>query len=258
MDGGSTDCTQKVVKNYLDKVEFFISEKDLGQSNAINKGLDLAKGEIVGWINSDDTLLPGTFSTIIKEFVLNPNLGFVYGNINIIDLNDKIIGKLIGKTCVVPEIIWKLDVPIPQQGSFWRRDLMVNNSVRLNENFHFVLDRDVFIRSLLLMEVKYINFMLGNFRHHEASKSISQIARWIDEIPILYEGIILDFSENKLNSLHILRIKAMVDIYCSIELFKMRMYKKSLNYLFRSILKNPIVLFRCGFIRKAFNYLLVK
>ena len=85
-DGGSTDETIDILKEYPHLIWF--SESDRGQSHAINKGLDKAKGDIIGWLNSDDYFLPGTFSKIMEVFINNPELDAIFGDINIVDNED--------------------------------------------------------------------------------------------------------------------------------------------------------------------------
>src|SRR6476660_6711550 len=68
IDGGSTDNTLQVIEKYRNKIDYFVSEKDSGQTEAINKGLKVAKGDIVTWLNSDDFYEPGVFETVIPAF----------------------------------------------------------------------------------------------------------------------------------------------------------------------------------------------
>ena len=78
MDGGSTDATASVVKDYASRLTF-ISERDRGQSHAINKGFQRARGTIVSWLNSDDIYLPGAIGKAVEAFERNPAAGAVYG-----------------------------------------------------------------------------------------------------------------------------------------------------------------------------------
>src|SRR5260370_29674382 len=78
MDGGSTDNTVAIVKEYASRVKWF-SERDRGQSDAINKGFRMAKGEIVSWLNSDDLILPGAVSLAVRAFERDSEVMAVYG-----------------------------------------------------------------------------------------------------------------------------------------------------------------------------------
>jgi glycosyltransferase involved in cell wall biosynthesis len=89
IDGGSNDETLEVLKKYEGRLQW-ISEKDSGQSEAINKGYRMATGEILTWLNSDDTLLPGAVSKAVAYFDEHPDVMMIYGEGYIIDENDKV------------------------------------------------------------------------------------------------------------------------------------------------------------------------
>src|ERR1035437_8370385 len=80
VDGGSTDQTMDVVNKYKDKIDIIINEKDDGQTDAINKGFKLAKGELVGWINSDDMLYPECVEKIVELYIEKPDGAIYYGS----------------------------------------------------------------------------------------------------------------------------------------------------------------------------------
>ena len=80
VDGGSTDGSIEVIKKYEHKLAWWVSEKDKGQTDAINKGFARASGEILAWINSDDTYEPGAVSAAVKYLQEHPNVGMVYGD----------------------------------------------------------------------------------------------------------------------------------------------------------------------------------
>ena len=254
IDGASTDDTLNILNQFKNKIKIIISEKDTGQSNAINKGFKLSKGDIVGWINSDDTFTSGAFSKIINEFEKDSHLEFVYGDINVIDQSDNIIGCLNGDTLNFPDFTWKLDLQVPQQGSFWRRNALEEKNIKLNESFHYVLDRDIFLRSLIELKSMYINSILGNFRHQNESKSISQSKKWIEEMPILYHQLIEDYKSNIFTKSTINNIKAMVDLYMSIEFVKLKKFNKSFKYLLNAILTKPNIFFISGLLKKITKY----
>ena len=253
IDGGSTDNTIEVLEKYINKINIFISEKDNGQSDAINKGIQLSKGELVGWINSDDTFAEGSFGNIISHFNSDLELGFIYGNVNLIDEEDNIIGNICGEKLDIPSILWKIDLLVPQQGAFWKRDKLIKYNINLNIEYHFVLDRDIFIRTLMDIKSLYINRTLGNFRHQNNSKSISMSFKWIDEIPILYETLIVTYA-SILNNKNIHNIRSMVKLYLAVEYFKFKNYSLSTSLILKILSTNPLIFFKSGFIRKIINY----
>ena len=91
VDGGSNDKTIDKIKKYEDKIKFWISEKDQGQSDALNKGFAHCTGDIYGWLNSDDIYLPGSFKNIASIFSQNKIIKIVYGDWLNIDTRDDVI-----------------------------------------------------------------------------------------------------------------------------------------------------------------------
>src|SRR5512143_702654 len=85
VDGASTDGSVEIIRRYANRLTWWVSEKDSGQSEAINKGLQRAKGHFVGWLNSDDIYLPGTISAAATAFRKHPEAGLVYGDALAID-----------------------------------------------------------------------------------------------------------------------------------------------------------------------------
>src|SRR5262245_25539695 len=88
VDGGSTDGTIDILKSYGDRLAW-TSESDRGQVDAINKGLARADGDIVSWLNSDDTLMPGALQRIVSAFEQHPETEWVHGRCPIIDEHDR-------------------------------------------------------------------------------------------------------------------------------------------------------------------------
>ncbi|MBK8020940.1 MAG: glycosyltransferase [Chloroflexi bacterium] len=85
VDGGSTDGTVDILKSYSDPRMRWISERDKGQTDALNRGLRMTSGEILTWINSDDVLLPGAVRFMVETFASRPEIDMFYGDVNIID-----------------------------------------------------------------------------------------------------------------------------------------------------------------------------
>ena len=135
MDGGSTDETAAVVSEYASRVRW-ISEKDRGQSHAINKGFRMAKGELVSWLNSDDVILPNALRLAARAFQQNPALGAVYGEGYQIDIDGNIRQTF---PCTEPFNLWKLihlSDYILQQSSYFRKAVL-DEVGYLDEDLHY-------------------------------------------------------------------------------------------------------------------------
>jgi len=122
IDGASTDGSVEIIKKYENKVVAWISEKDQGQTDAINKGFALAKGEIIGWLNSDDTFLPDMIEEAVQFFEDHPEMGLVYGAANYIAGSGKVIGKFPAAQTSL-EKLKQGYVHIPQQAALFRKSL---------------------------------------------------------------------------------------------------------------------------------------
>src|SRR4029077_2959723 len=94
VDGASSDGSVDIIKRYAEDLTYWISEPDVGQSEAINKGLRRSTGEIIGWLNSDDTLAPRALDRMAKVYAAQPEADLVYGHTCIIDSNDRVIKRL--------------------------------------------------------------------------------------------------------------------------------------------------------------------
>ena len=85
VDGASTDGSVEIIEKYADRLAWWVSEADRGQTDAINKGFARATGEILAWLNSDDTYEPGAISEAVAFLQTHPKIGLVYGDTNFVD-----------------------------------------------------------------------------------------------------------------------------------------------------------------------------
>ena len=144
IDGGSDDGSVEVIEKYTDKLAYWVSEPDKGQTDAINKGFAQAKGEVLAWLNSDDTYLPDAVSTAMDYLMAHPETGLVYGDTNFIDENDDLMGLFPARQTSHTRIRRGF-VHIPQQSAFWRSDLWKQVGP-LDPTFYFAMDYDLWVR----------------------------------------------------------------------------------------------------------------
>lgn len=184
MDGGSTDGTIEILRKYEKRLKWF-SEKDKGQSDAINKGFKLATGDIIGWINSDDMYEPGAFQKVINFFANNPDKKWVYGRCRIIDEKGKEIRKLITlyKNIISRRFSYRLLLTenyISQMSVFFKKEIF-NIIGYLDINSHLVMDYDYWLRIGKLYPAGVINELIAYFRWYTHSKSGSDYKRQLKE-----------------------------------------------------------------------------
>ena len=170
VDGGSTDGSVDIIKKHADRLAWWVSESDQGQTDAINKGFSRAKGDILAWINSDDTYYPGAVSAAVKYFQAHPQVGLVYGDTHFIDEQGQVIGKFNARQTDY-QLLRQGYVHIPQQAAFFRGDLW-REVGPLDPSFYFAMDYDLWVRLAAKAPIHYTPQMWANFRLHSGGKTI--------------------------------------------------------------------------------------
>jgi glycosyltransferase involved in cell wall biosynthesis len=169
MDGGSNDATAAIVKDYSSRLTY-ISEGDRGQSHAINKGFQMARGDIVAWLNSDDLYLPGSIGKAISAFHRQPGAGAVYGEGYLIDSE----GRIQSRFPHTQEFdLWRLmylSDYILQQTVFFRKTVLQEIGP-LDESLHYTMDWDILIRIAKSYSLAYTPEYLGCLREHAEAKT---------------------------------------------------------------------------------------
>jgi len=185
VDGGSTDSTIDVIKKYEDKLAWSVSEKDKGQTDAINKGFSRATGDVLAWINSDDTYEPGAISAAVKYLREHPKVGMVYGDCNYINESGQVIGKFNSAQTNYRRLRQGY-TRIPQQTMFFRAGLWKQVGP-LDPSFYFAMDYDLWTRISARAEIKYVPQTWANFRLHTSGKTILADDRcWPEMIRVHY------------------------------------------------------------------------
>ncbi|WP_131535900.1 glycosyltransferase family 2 protein [Pedobacter nototheniae] len=165
IDGDSTDGTRSIIEKYRSNIHFFLSEKDKGLYDAINKGIALATGDVVGLLNSDDMLAnQNVLSQVVKSFSINPAADGLYGNLNYVNAdNDKIIRKWISKTADLKDIEsgWMPAHPT----LYLKRSLFANYGV-YSLNLGTAADYDLILRYFHTHRIKtiYLPELMVNMR----------------------------------------------------------------------------------------------
>lgn len=170
VDGGSTDSTVEILKRYAERLTW-ISERDQGQADAVNKGFRMARGHILGWLNSDDTYLPGAIRRIVDYFQDHPDVGMVYGEGYNVDTRNHVIERYwtepfdfrrLAETCF-----------ISQPTVFFRKEVF-RAVGSLDVNLRYCMDYDYWIRVAKRFQIGYINEYLANSRLHRDTKTFSE------------------------------------------------------------------------------------
>jgi glycosyltransferase involved in cell wall biosynthesis len=178
IDGGSTDESVEIIRKYEQHLAHWVSEKDSGQANAINKGFKIATGEILAWLNSDDVYEPQAIQQAVK-FLVESGADIVYGDSYIIDECGR--QKKITDAPPFDLAALLMDSFIPQQSTFFRR--RVTDAIGLlDEGFHYAMDYDLWLRIASRFSVCKAPGLWANYRICEGTKSFGEPSAFWPEI----------------------------------------------------------------------------
>ena len=184
VDGGSTDGSVEIIKEFQDRISWWVSEEDRGQTSAINKGFHKTTGQIYAWLNSDDLLKPRAVSEAVEFLTQNPEIGLVYGDLRYINQEGKYIGKFNARQ-TDHQKLRKGYVHIPQPATFWRADIW-NKVGPLDPSLFFAMDYDLWIKIAAVTQIHYHKgYYWADFRIHSGSKTITADEQcWEDMLKI--------------------------------------------------------------------------
>lgn len=186
MDGGSTDGTLAVLERYRPWIHHLVSGADGGQSQAINRGFSLARGELLAWINSDDYYLPGALGAVLRRFGAEPDLQFLVGAGDVVSLDNTFlrhVPPLPMDATTMHE--WKLDRWVMQQSCFWRRGLWQRVG-GVDESLHLLMDYDLWFRFSKLTEAGRLDQTLAAMRYYPEAKTVRQRNKTSEEMAYVY------------------------------------------------------------------------
>ncbi len=174
IDGGSTDGSVEIIKKYEKYLTYWVSEKDNGQADAINKGFMKSTGEILAWLNSDDLYLPGALHKICQFFRYNPEIDIVYGNFYYIDEDDNLIRRSVAVSFNMGALLYG-ELGICQSSTAWKRDIFFKVGM-LEDRCQYSMDSVLYYK-FVKQKAKfgYLNEDLGTFRMHSSSKTMQRV-----------------------------------------------------------------------------------
>ncbi|HEY3312040.1 MAG TPA: glycosyltransferase family 2 protein [Anaerolineales bacterium] len=175
MDGGSTDSSVEIIKKYAGQLTAWVSEKDKGQADAINKGLSQASGDIVAWLNSDDFYMPGALEKVRLAFEQNPRAGLVYGNVLSVNAEGKSFNLQVFHQIGLLDL---MTFHIISQPAVFMRRAMLDQVGLLDPSYHCLLDHHLWLRMARIAPVVYIPETLAAARYHAEAKNVARTAEF--------------------------------------------------------------------------------
>jgi glycosyltransferase involved in cell wall biosynthesis len=185
VDGGSTDGTLDFLRNLNDPRLHWVSEGDRGQSHAINKGLTMAGGDVVAWLNTDDVYTPGALDAVARAFAAAPEAKWLVGRYEVIDEDDRPIRASVVryKERSLRRYTYRALLRenfVSQPAVFWRR-AFGHDVGPLDESLHWTMDYDLWLRMGRVADPLYLDQVLAQFRLHPQSKTGKVDRRQFDE-----------------------------------------------------------------------------
>lgn len=183
VDGGSTDGSLEIIRDVQDRLAWWASEPDSGQTDAVNKGFARAHGDIFAWLNSDDVYFPDAVGQAVAYLQAHPDVGLVYGDADYIDESGRRIGRFPAAATDYRRLR-RGYVHIPQQSAFFRARLW-RMLGPLDPAFYFAMDYDLWVRIASVSPIRYVRQTWAGFRLHDAAKTVAFADRcWPEMIQV--------------------------------------------------------------------------
>jgi glycosyltransferase involved in cell wall biosynthesis len=199
VDGGSTDGSGEIIRRYADRLAWWVSEPDRGQTDAINKGLRRATGEWVAWQNSDDIYYPGAFHNLAMAVEVHPQSGLIIGDMMLIDEQDRPLRDI---RYVKPsyKALLAEGMLLANQATFWRRSLQDKVGL-LDDTYHCSFDYEWFLRLAQHAEGAHVARLWGALRLHGETKTSLLAPRFQEENQRILAGREMSVWQKKLYKL---------------------------------------------------------
>lgn len=189
IDGGSTDETLAILKKYNGQVSW-ISEPDRGQSDAINKGWKIARGEIIAYLNADDTYTPDAVGIAVTYLNEHPDIGVVYGDGILTDETGKVLCPYHAGEFSMRELIYCRDNIL--QPAVFLRKAVYDRIGGIDEDLHLAMDLDYWIRAGLQFRIAYIPVPLATAKIYRDAKSVLLMHNYIRDYEVILKKVFSD------------------------------------------------------------------
>jgi glycosyltransferase involved in cell wall biosynthesis len=245
-DGGSTDGTREILQKYHELV--WVSEIDRGQSHALNKGFRRAKGEIIGWLNADDSYQAGTISRAVRYFHDHQDVDLIYGDLQIIDELSRPVTIIKSQPFDLNELFF---INYIKQPTVFMRRRVIDQMEGLNEDLHYVMDWELWLRYGCSFKFHYLpNHTMANFRLCPGTKSFDKgpefSSEWCKVLQRVFQDPVFSIVKNSIKRKALKQAQSRYHIAKMIKAVEQQDRRIMLHHLAIAILLDRKLLFNRG------------
>jgi glycosyltransferase involved in cell wall biosynthesis len=254
MDGGSTDGSVDIIQGFSNGIAFWKSEADRGQADAINQGLEMASGEIVAWINSDDAYLPGAVEQAVSALAKLPEAGMVYGDGIMVGTELEILDRHRYPQLSLVDL---LSFEVLLQPAVFMRKRVLEEVGFLDTSYDFILDHELWIRIASRYPIKHVSSFWALERTHADAKTIALAEKFVHEA----ERMIAEAEDSSVLGPVVKdnrnRIVAGLSVFTARRLIDAKQHRQALSRITRAISQHPLTVARYWYkwVQAAFSTL---
>ncbi|MBA4420594.1 MAG: hypothetical protein C0391_05555 [Anaerolinea sp.] len=175
VDGGSTDGSLEIIQRYANRLAWWVSEKDSGQAEGINKGLMRAKGVLAAWLNSDDYYFPGAISRALDCWQNHPEAALIYGDVAAVDERGRVTNRMRTGEWQLAEL---MEFHILNQPAVFMNRTMLIQAGYLDTEFHYLLDHKLWLGMASQGRMVHVPDVWAAGRFHPGAKNVAAAVRF--------------------------------------------------------------------------------